>query len=160
MKQFTLVIALCVISISPVWAQRDINKIKEDISKRAFNIDENSEKFDMLSQAYGGNLLTVNEFDYGKMQHDWLQFLRNIENTAKKQNVNLSGNKIWFKVFWNESGKIDYIGYNLLNEPKGFTEKALLDFLSNYIENVANDKPHSEKYSMYAIGEFPVVEQH
>lgn len=156
MKNIIILFA-CIFTLQNSFGQ-DLEKLKTDITKRVFDIDNNSEKYEKLSQAYGANLLTVNDFEYVSFQKSWIGFLQKIENYATKKGIKLDGTQVRFKVFWNETGRIDYIGYNLYKLPSNYTFVEFENFLNSFIETEDIGKPYTEKYSCYSMAEFPVPE--
>jgi len=152
-----IIILVCLFAWQNTSAQ-DLEKLKADITKRVFEIDGNPEKYEKLSQAYGANLLTVNDFEYVKFQKSWIEFLQKIETFSNKKGFKLNGIQVRFKVFWNETGRVDYIGYSLYQFPSNLTFIEFENMLNAYIESEDMGKPYSEKYSCYSMAEFPVPE--
>ncbi len=125
---------------------------------KVFLIGEYSEEFERASEDYGKSLMDACGQDMRMAYIKWMTFLYDIEDYAADLNVDIMGLKMWVKVFWNEEGGIDHIGYYLKPRSKNFDADELKAFFMSFISGYTFPVKADEKFSHYGTTSFPIMQ--
>lgn len=141
-----------------VSAQKSVEGEKK-VYPTVFQIGDQPEAFEKLSEDYETGLLDVCDNDVKKAHQQWTLMLKAMENYAKANDFDINGLKMWMKVFWEEDGTIKHIAFHLKPTSKNLDRKTLENFLKNFSKSYSIDVKAAENYSQYSSAAFPTLPQ-
>ena len=141
-----------------VSAQKSVEGEKK-VYPTVFQIGDQPEAFEKLSEDYETGLLDVCDNDVKKAHQQWILMLKAMENYAKANDFDINGLKMWMKVFWEEDGTIKHIAFHLKPTSKNLDRKTLENFLKNFSKSHSIDVKAAENYSQYSSAAFPTLPQ-
>ncbi len=141
-----------------VSAQKSVEGEKK-VYPTVFQIGDQPEAFEKLSEDYEIGLLDVCDNDVKKAHQQWTLMLKAMENYAKANDFDINGLKMWMKVFWEEDGTIKHIAFHLKPTSKNLDRKTLENFLKNFSKSYSIDVKAAENYSQYSSAAFPTLPQ-
>lgn len=141
-----------------VSAQKSVEGEKK-VYPTVFQIGDQPEAFEKLSEDYETGLLDVCDDDVKKAHQQWTLMLKAMENYAKANDFDINGLKMWMKVFWEEDGTIKHIAFHLKPTSKNLDRKTLENFLKNFSKSYSIDVKAAENYSQYSSAAFPTLPQ-
>lgn len=124
-----------------------------------FQIGDQPDAFEELSEDYETGLLDVCDDDVKKAHQQWTLMLKAMEKHAKTKGFNINGVKMWMKVFWKKDGTIKHIAFHLKPTSKNIDRKALQRFLKSFAKSYGSEIKASENYSQYSSASFPTLPQ-
>ena len=124
-----------------------------------FQIGDQPEAFEELSEDYETGLLDVCDDDVKKAHLQWTLMLKAMEKHAKVKGFSLNGVKMWVKVFWKKDGTIKHIAFHLKPTSKNVDTKALARFLRSFSKTYKGKVKSSKNYSQYSSASFPTLPQ-
>ncbi len=102
---------------------------------KVFLIGEYEEQYSLLYETYHDILLSVCHDDMNLAFSKWMDMLSEMETYAQHINFDLRGVKVWLKVFWSTTGKIDHISYYLKPNSRNIETADLSAFLSSFMNH-------------------------
>ncbi len=108
-----------------------------------------------LALNYTGNLMTVSDNSMEKAYKHWMFLLVDMETYSKKINFDLNGVKIWLNVFWDKSGKINYISFYPKPNSKNIPNAELKAFLLSFARQYEPELSSSQNFLHYGSASFP-----
>ncbi|MBK6362442.1 MAG: hypothetical protein IPL63_08620 [Saprospiraceae bacterium] len=123
---------------------------------RVFLIGEEEKKYEQIMQQYSQMLFQVCDNSMDDAYNYWNTMMRDMENFAKTQNVDLKGIKIWLNVFWNTDGSIDYIVYHPKPNSKNMNYQELTKFFIAFQSQYQLPLKSVKKFSHYGSASFPL----
>lgn len=129
--------------------------IAQDLPK-VFLVGENEESYEKMMGNYTELLLTVSDNSMDKAYNHWISMLTEMEEFASSKDYDINGLKIWLNVFWNKSGKIDYLVYYPKPNSKNLDFDAFTKFLNDFIVLYKLDIKSDSHFSHYGSASFPI----
>jgi len=126
-------------------------------ANRVFTFDENVGLSDSLTLLYDNSLFQICNNDFNEAQDAWINLLLEMEAYSDVINFDLKGIKLWIQLFWDEDGKIKYIGYQLKPESRFVKNEDLKAFFSSFINNYHFPKVTKKKFNHSGNITFPLV---
>ncbi len=123
---------------------------------RVFIMEENELLIDKLSDKYDTFLIEACDNDLDKAHAKWTKTLIAMEDYAKIWKYDITGVKIWVKIFCNKKGYIDYVAYSFNPNSKGVDTEIFTKFLNRFIRVYRLDIRSSDHFSHYGRAAFPV----
>ncbi|MBK9151020.1 MAG: hypothetical protein IPM26_08440 [Saprospiraceae bacterium] len=121
-----------------------------------FFIGEHEHAFEKLVKDYNTLLFTVCDNSMELTHDNWTLFLKDIENFAATQNVDLKGTKYWFNVFWNKDGTIDHIAFYPKPNSRNMNYEDIKVMLTNFVRVYQSPIKSKSKFSHYGSASFPI----
>ncbi len=122
-----------------------------------FKIGEYEEQYPLLYETYDEILLSVCGDDMYVAFDRWMDMLHQMESYADQINFDLKGLKVWLKVFWDTSGRIDYLAYHLKPNSRNFEDldiKAFFKSFTNYYQMAVES---NSRFSHHGSAQFPTT---
>lgn len=158
MFRLILVLLVFVSTSLSISAQKSAEGEKK-VHPTVFQIGDQPEAFEELSEDYETGLLDVCDDDVKKAHQQWALMLKSMEQHAKVKGFDINGVKMWMKVFWKEDGTIKHIAFHLKPTSKNVDRKALERFLKSFSKSYSSDIKATENYSQYSSASFPTLPQ-
>ncbi len=153
MKLYKTTIITFLLLLGQIWtfAQNDHNI---EIP-RAFLVGEYEKAYSQIMKNYPASLINASKDSVDLAYINWMYLLYDIENFSKKIDFDIKGIKIWINVFWNKSGKIDFITYYPKPNSKNMEFDKLTAFFSEFVKNYKPRYKYSENFSHFGSAKFP-----
>ena len=103
----TIIFSIVLCTLMAQSPEQELRTISE--LPKVFMIGEYEDLYSSLYEQYPGILLHQTENDMDQAFEKWLHMLYSMEEYADKIDYDVKGLKVWLQVFFNKSGKIDYI---------------------------------------------------
>lgn len=158
MFRLILVLLMFVSTSLTISAQKSVEGEKKAYPT-VFQIGDQPEAFEELSEDYETGLLDVCDDDVKKAHQQWTLMLKAMETHAKSKDFDINGVKMWMKVFWKEDGTIKHIAFHLKPTSKNVDRKTLQRFLKSFAKEYSSEIEASEDYSQYSSASFPTLPQ-
>lgn len=158
MFRLMLVLLIFVSTSVTISAQKSVEGEKK-VYPTVFQIGDQPDAFEELSEDYETGLLDVCGDDVKKAHQQWTLMLKSMENHAKSKEFDINGVKMWMKVFWKKDGSIKHIAFHLKSTSKNVDRKALQRFLKNFAKSYSSEIKATENYSQYSSASFPTLPQ-
>ncbi len=154
---------------APTYDEKDKEKVTPTVTvtwaddqtttlPRVFMIGEYTEEFEAASSEYRLQLLDACDGNMQQAYSLWMGMLQEMEIFADKLSYDLSGLKMWIKVFYNESGSIDHIAYYLKPHSKNVADiDELTAFFGSFATQYQFPLNKDEKFSNYGSASFPTM---
>jgi len=120
------------------------------------NVKSNTSILEELSAKYRSSLFSASDKDINETSKNWKHLLSAMELYGKQISFEIKGVRIWIKVFWAKSGKIDFITYYLLDKSKNVDKAELEAFLKSFTNNYELPVSHNSRFSYAGRVQFPV----
>ena len=137
------------------------SSVDEDLNKvmlpKAFALNE----YEVAASAYANDYHHILEVCDNNMElafEKWLNMLVAIEANAQQEGIDLKGVKMWMKVYFKESGKIDHIGYYLKPDSKNISSDVLNPLFERFIKKYQFPLETDKKFLHYTVASFPVYD--
>lgn len=123
----------------------------------AFVINQHPNTFESLNKEYSTLLLNACEEDMNKAFGSWKSLLNEISTFADNKDIDITGVKMWLKVFWSKDGQIQHIAYELRPESKNINKDKLTNLLEQFIRSNKNTFTiSSSNFSHYGSVSYPI----
>lgn len=146
----TIVFFTTTILLSPTLNAKDI----DTISPKVFLIGENEELMEKVNKQYPTLLMSVIG-DMDLAWDKWMTMLTEMEAYSDKIGYDIKGLKLWLNVYWDKSGKIDYIGFYLKPNSRNVKPEELSAFFSSFIKNYKMPVSANSKFYHNGSATFP-----
>ena len=150
-----LVVMLCSFN-STSQEQTVFNQSNIEQFPTAFVINQHPSTFEVLNKEYSTLLLSACEEDMNKAYGTWKVLLNEISSFAFERDMDITGVKMWLKVFWSQDGQIQHIAYDLRPESKSVNKNELTTLLQEFVSSYDNSLTNStSKFSHYGSVSYP-----
>lgn len=151
-----VVILLCSFTSTNQKQQVSIQSVTEQIPI-VFVINQKPTVFESLHKEYSTLLLSACQEDMNKAFETWKELLQEISLFALEKDVDITGVKMWLKVFWSKDGQIKHIAYNLRPESKNIDRNELTQMLKQFVMSYQNSLANtSSNFSHYGSVSYPI----
>jgi len=124
---------------------------------RVFVIGEFEKEYEALMSDYSSSLLDECGHDMTQAFDLWVGFVEEMEAYSQQSGFELSGVKAWFHVFFKKDGTIPRIGFHLKPTSRNVDTEAMVDFLSQFIDQYRFPFSSLHDYSNYTSVSFPTM---
>lgn len=121
-----------------------------------FFIGEHEAAFEKMVKDYQTMLMTVCDNNMEQTHDNWTNFLKDIENYATTQNIDLKGTKYWLNVFWNKDGSIDHIAFYPKPNSRNMDYEDIKIMLTGFVRVYQSPVKYKTRFSHYGSASFPV----
>ena len=157
---FRLILVLLVfVSASLTVSAQKSGEGESKVYPTVFQIGDQPEAFEELSEDYEIGLLDVCDDDVNKAHQQWTLMLKSMEKHAKSKGFDINGVKMWIKVFWKKDGSIKHIAFHLKPTSKNVDRKTLQRFLKSFTKSYSSNIKATGDYSQYSSASFPTLPQ-
>lgn len=155
MKNILLILSVIFFTSSGV-TENSVHIDNTEEYPKAFEISQNSDAFEALSEEYSTSLLNVCKNDMDKAYDHWVNLSLAMEKYAEKKGFEIKGVKVWITVFWAEDGSINHIGYALKPRSRNVRTSVMTAFFKLFIRKHKPSLTSDKKFSHYGVMSFPV----
>ncbi len=132
------------------------NPFMTDRFPTAFVINQHPTTFEALNKEYSMLLLSACEEDMNKAFGTWKSLLNEISFFALENNIDITGVKMWLKVFWSKDGQVEHIAYDLRPESKNIDRDEITALLKEFVNSYKKTLTSSaSKFSHYGSVSYP-----
>lgn len=146
---FSLVLSV-IMAQAPNEAPRTISEMP-----KVFMIGEYEDLYSSLYEQYPGILLHQTENDMDQAFEKWLQMLYAMEEHGERIDYDVKGLKVWLQVFFNQTGKIDYILFFKKPLSKNINDKELVAFFRTFMKDFQLTIDARENFNHSGSASFP-----
>lgn len=143
-------------SITSVQGQLSATRTPVQPLPAVFFIGEHEASYELLSTDYNTSLLEACDENMDLAFEKWTGMLKELENFADLNGMDIRGVKMWINVFWNEEGNVDYMAYHLKPHSKNVDTRFLTALFKEFIKVHKIPLDHPAKFSHYGLASFPV----
>jgi len=126
-----ILLSLLLFGITTAFSQQVISDV--DSLPKVFKIGEHENLYGELYEEYHEILLTVCNDDMNIAFDRWMHMIVEMEEYSKSIAFDINGVKVWLKVFWNATGKIDHLSFYLKPESRNIDPSELEAFFSSFM---------------------------
>ncbi len=127
----------------------------DSLGPKVFLLGEDEDQMNALSKNYPNLLMKVCQNDMDVAYDKWMNMLSDMETYSTKIGYDIKGIKLWMNVYWNKTGKIDYIGYYLKPNSRNIKTEELNAFFINFIKNYQMKLTYTGKFYHNGSAAFP-----
>ena len=150
MKVFSTLLFVLFCFNFALYSQSDENQLPT-----AFVIGDNEAAYEQLFESHNQTLLSACGDDMQVALEKWFAFINDIESYANKLKFDIDGVKAWLRVFWDEQGNVEHIGFFLQPDSRNISTKELSAFFSSFSRKYKIDLSSGKKFAHYTSAAFP-----
>ncbi len=126
---------------------------------RIFLLGEAEQEYEQYTSMYSQSMLEAAELDIAKAFEAWLGMMQEIDRYAAQIDYDIKGVKVILHVFWNESGKIDRMGFLLRDDSRLVDAQELRAFFAGFAKDYQFPIKSSRKFNHYTSATFPTLSE-
>ncbi len=126
---------------------------------QVFLLGDEERAYESLTQNYKQSLLEACDNDMKLAFDKWLKMMQDVEAYADKINYDINGIRLLMHVFWNESGKIDYLGFFIRPNSRNVDPAEIKAFFTSFIADYKFDLSSNKKFAHYTKATFPTFHE-
>jgi hypothetical protein len=127
-----------------------------EVRQTVYFIGEDEAEYEKLVQKYNTMLFEVCNNNMELAYDNWAIMMKDLEDYSNKQNIDLKGVKLWFNVFWDKDGTIDFIAFYPKPNSKNMNYELVKTMLEGFVSTYQSTLKHSARFSHYGSVAFPV----
>ncbi len=154
MPKIILVLFCLILPVAGLWSQKKSNAA--DTKRTVFFIGEDEGDYEKMVRNYNAMLFEVCNNNMELAYDNWTMLMKDIEDYSTKNNVDLKGVKLWFNVFWDKDGTIDFIAFYPKPNSKNMNYETVKTLLTGFLAGYQSPLKHSNRFSHYGSVAFPV----